>query len=82
MQLWIVIFFFNFPQKQFLSHTRKEITGSLKREQLMTRATISNSVSSLNFHSLEAVCRYRDTQLLVIENYSYLFHFRQIICKS
>ena len=34
-----------------------------------------------NFHPLEVVCRYRDPQLQVGENYSYLFRFRQQICK-
>ena len=36
----------------------------------------------LNFQSLEVVCRYRDPQLQVAENYSYLFNFITNICKS
>ena len=36
----------------------------------------------LNFHPLEVVSRYRDPQLQVDENYSYLFILRQNICKS
>ena len=36
----------------------------------------------LNFHPLEVVSRYRDPQLQVGENYSYLFKSRPNICKS
>ena len=36
----------------------------------------------LNFHPLEVVSRYRDPQLQVSENYSYLFNFSTSICKS
>ena len=36
---------------------------------------------NLNFHPLEVVCRYRDPQLQVGENYSYLFDLRSNICK-
>ena len=36
----------------------------------------------LNFHPLEAVSRYRDPQLQVGENYSYLFNLSTNICKS
>ena len=36
----------------------------------------------LNFHPLEVASRYRDPQLQVGENYSYLFNLRTIICKS
>ena len=35
----------------------------------------------LNFNSLEVVYRYRDPQLQVGENYSYLLNLRQNICK-
>ena len=35
----------------------------------------------LNFRPLEVVSRYRDPQLQVGENYSYLFSLRQNICK-
>ena len=31
----------------------------------------------LNFQPLEVVSRYRDTQLQVVENYSYLFNLPQ-----
>ena len=34
----------------------------------------------LNFHTLEVVSRYRDTQLQVGENYSYFFYLRFILC--
>ena len=37
---------------------------------------------SSNFHPLEVVSRYRDPQLQVGENYSYLFNLRPTICKS
>ena len=33
------------------------------------------------FHPLEVVSRYRDTQLQVDKNYSYLFHLRPKILK-
>ena len=36
----------------------------------------------LNFQPLEVVRRYRDPQLHVAENYSYLFNFITNICKS
>ena len=36
----------------------------------------------LNFQLLEVVSRYRDPQLQVAENYSYLFNFITNICKS
>ena len=36
----------------------------------------------LNFHPLEAVSLYRDPQLQVGENYSYLFSLRPNICKA
>ena len=36
----------------------------------------------LNFHPLEIVSRYRDPQLQVAENYSYLFNCSPNICKS
>ena len=36
----------------------------------------------LNFHPLEVVARYRDPQILVGENYAYLFNFRPNICNS
>ena len=35
----------------------------------------------LNFHPLEVVSRYRDPQLQVAENYSYLFNLSSNICK-
>ena len=35
----------------------------------------------LNFHPLEVASRYRDPQLQVGENYSYLFNSRPNICK-
>ena len=37
-------------------------------------------ISYLNFHLLEVVGRYRDPQLQVGENYSYLFRFRPNVC--
>ena len=36
----------------------------------------------LNFHLLKIVSRYRDPQLQVAENYSYLFNLSTNICKS
>ena len=36
----------------------------------------------LNFQTLEVVSRYRDPQLQVVENYSYLFNLRRNIYKS
>ena len=36
----------------------------------------------LNFHPLEVVSRYRDTQLQVTKNYSFLFNLSTNICKS
>ena len=39
-------------------------------------------LSYLNFHPLEAVARYRDPQLQVGENYSYLFNFSSNIYRS
>ena len=36
----------------------------------------------IHFQSLEVVSRYRDPQLQVTENDSYLFDFRSSICKS
>ena len=35
-----------------------------------------------NFHPLEVVSRYRDPQLQVAENYSYLFNLRTNVFKS
>ena len=35
----------------------------------------------LNFHPLEVMSCYRDPQLQVCENYSYLFNLRSNICK-
>ena len=34
----------------------------------------NTKLNELNFHSLEVVSRYRDTQLQVKENYAYLFN--------
>ena len=42
----------------------------------------SAKLNNLNFHPLEVVSRYRDPQLQVGENYSYLFILRPNICKS
>ena len=42
----------------------------------------SATVNNLNFHPLEVVSRYRDPQLQVDENYSYLFILKPNICKS
>ena len=36
----------------------------------------------VNSHPLEVVSRYRDSQLQVGANYSYLFNLRTNICKS
>ena len=36
----------------------------------------------VNFHPLEVVSRYRDPQLQVNENYSYLFNLSTNVCKS
>ena len=36
----------------------------------------------LNFHPLEVLSGYRDPQLQVAENYSYLFNLSRNICKS
>ena len=38
-------------------------------------------LNNLNFHPLEVVYRYRDPQLQVAKNYSYLFHLSINICK-
>ena len=38
-------------------------------------------LSYLNFHPLKVVSRYREPQLQVGENYSYLFNLRSNICK-
>ena len=35
----------------------------------------SSKLNNLNLHPLEALCRYHDSQLQVIENYSYFFQF-------
>ena len=35
----------------------------------------------LNVYPLEFVSRYRDPQLQVGENYSYMLNLRQIVCK-
>ena len=37
---------------------------------------------NLNFQPLEVVSRYRDAQLQVAENYSYLLNLRPSICKT
>ena len=37
---------------------------------------------NLNFHPLKVVSPYRDPQLQVVENYSYLFNLRTKICKT
>ena len=42
----------------------------------------SGKLNNLNFRPLEVVSRYREPQLQVDENYSCLFNFRSIICKS
>ena len=42
----------------------------------------SAKLNNLNFHPLEVVCRYRDPQLQVGENYWYLFSLRPNIYKS
>ena len=42
----------------------------------------SAKVIYLNFHPLEVVSRYRDPQLEVVENYSYLFNLIPNINKS
>ena len=39
-------------------------------------------LTNLNSHTLEVVSLYRDTQLQVGENYSYLFNLRLNICIS
>ena len=39
-------------------------------------------INNLNFHPLEVVARYRDPQLQVGKNYSYLFNLRPTIGKS
>ena len=39
-------------------------------------------LSCLHFHPLEVVCRCRDTQLQVGENYSFLYNLRPNIRKS
>ena len=43
-------------------------------------ATILTKLKNLNFHPLEVVSRYRDPQLQVGENYSYLYNLNQNIC--
>ena len=43
---------------------------------------VKRYIKNLNFHPLEVVRRYRDPQLQVGENYSYLFNLRPIICIS
>ena len=40
------------------------------------------SLIYLNFHPLKVVSGYRDPQIQVAENYSYLFHFSTYIYKS
>ena len=42
----------------------------------------SAKLNNLNFHPLEVVSRYRDTQLQVDENYSYVSNLRPNICKD
>ena len=68
------------------SSARKQINThaySYFRELGQEKDTISNCLFTpfpaelpyLNFHPLEIVSRYRDPQLQVAENYSYLFNF-------
>ena len=38
-------------------------------------------LNNLSFHPVEVVSRYRDPQLQVVENYSYLFNFISKHCK-
>ena len=53
--------------------SRNNFVGSL--------TPFSSELIYLNFHTLEVVSRYRDPQLQVAENYSYLFNLRPNICK-
>ena len=41
-----------------------------------------SKLNYLNFQPLEVVARYRDPQIQVAENYSYLFNMGTHICKS
>ena len=45
----------------------------------LTPETETDQLNHLNFHRLEAVCRYRDPQLQVGENYRYIFKLRRYI---
>ena len=49
---------------------------------LLTLILLKGLIKYLYFHPTEVVSRYRDTQLQVGENYSYLFNFWRNICKS
>ena len=56
----------------------KHIYGPSRASVNLLPATLSY----LNIHPLEVVSRYRDPQLQVGENYSYLLNLRPNICKS
>ena len=43
--------------------------------------SLKRQVIDLNFHPPEVVFRYRDSQLQVVQNYSYLFNLRLNIGK-
>ena len=58
---------------------RKKIPKTFTRYCINTLMANSNK---FNVHPLEVVSRYRDPQLQVGENYSYLFDLRPNICKS
>ena len=55
---------------------------NLQNVAICSDLTLKALNNNLNFHPLEVVPRYRDPQLQVGENYSYLVNFRPNICKS
>ena len=62
---------------RFIIFTRDNVAYA--RRMTIYQSLTLFSLLYLNFHRLEVVSRYRDPQLQVGENYSYLFNLRLVV---
>ena len=61
--------------------SRASITRCKGLSPTMHESVKTKKINNLNFHSSEVVSRYRDPQLQVGHNNSYLFNMRAKMCK-
>ena len=84
LALFLLLYTMIVEMAVFIMNTASVIT-KLKKHETLTFCLFNPFLAklfNLNFHPLEVVDRYRDPQLQVGGNYSYLFNLKANMCQS